>query len=96
MSTMPQVNEYFDGAVKSLTLHDKGRRATVGVMEPGSYEFGTSQHETVRVIVGTMEARLPGESEFKAYAPGSEFQVPANVKFDVRMAEQVAYLCYYD
>lgn len=93
---MADLNEYFGGAVKSLTLHENGRRATVGVMEPGAYEFGTSQHETVRVIIGTLEAQLPGEESFTAHGPGTEFEVPANVKFNVRMAEQVAYLCYYD
>jgi len=93
---MLQVNEYFDGAVKSITLDDKGRRATLGVMEAGEYTFGTSQHETVHVITGTIEVRLPGEADFKAYSAGQVFEAPANIKFEVKMAAHVGYLCYYD
>ena len=93
---MLQVNEYFDGGVKSITLDDKGRRATLGVMEAGEYEFGTSQHETVHVVVGTIEVRLPGEESFTAYSAGQVFEAPANIKFAVKMAAHVGYLCYYD
>lgn len=40
---MIEVNEYFDGKVKSLPVKsDKGRK-TVGVMEPGEYEFDTQE-----------------------------------------------------
>ncbi len=93
---MLQVNEYFDGGVKSITLDDKGRRATLGVMEAGEYEFGTSQHETVHVVVGTIEVRLPGEESFTAYSAGQVFEAPANIKFAVKMPAHVGYLCYYD
>lgn len=93
---MLQVNEYFDGSVKSITLDDSGRRATLGVMEAGEYEFGTSQHETVHVIVGNIEVKLPGEEAFKSYGKGQVFEAPANIKFQVKMAAPVGYLCYYD
>ena len=93
---MPELNEYFDGAVKSLALDDRGRAATVGVMEPGSYEFGTGQRETMRVLVGVLEVQLPGAVDFTAYPAGSEFEVPAHVRFKVRLETQVAYLCHYD
>lgn len=93
---MADVNEYFEGAVKSLAFDDNGRAATVGVMEPGEYTFGTSQHETMRVIAGVLSAQLPGESGFTDYGAGAEFQIEAGVSFNVRLSAQVAYLCYYD
>lgn len=94
--SMIQVNAYFEGNVKSLSLDDNGRRATLGVMAPGEYEFGTSQHETIHVVVGTIEVKLPGEESFKAYSKGDVFEAPANIKFQVKMSVPVGYLCYYD
>jgi purine/pyrimidine-nucleoside phosphorylase len=92
---MINVNEYFGGAVKSLGFEDASGKATVGVMDPGSYEFGTSTPETMKVVSGTMSVRLPGQSEYRDYAEGSTFSVPANAKFQLKLAAQAAYLCLY-
>ncbi len=35
---MLDVNEYFDGRVKSIGFQTETLRATVGVMAPGTYE----------------------------------------------------------
>jgi uncharacterized protein YaiE (UPF0345 family) len=43
-------NEYFDAQVKSLGYVSATGKSSVGVMEEGSYEFGTSTHETMVVI----------------------------------------------
>ena len=43
---MFKVNSYFDGKVSSIAFQGETLPATVGVMAPGEYEFGTSQHET--------------------------------------------------
>ena len=42
---MLQVNEYFSGNVKSIGFDNADQRATVGVMAPGEYEFGTGAPE---------------------------------------------------
>ena len=42
---MFKVNEYFDGTVKSIAFGTAEGPATIGVMAPGEYEFGTSQRE---------------------------------------------------
>ena len=47
---MLDVSEYFDGHVKSIGFQTETLRATVGVMAPGEYEFGTSQKETMTVV----------------------------------------------
>ncbi len=36
--SMLDVNEYFDGRVKSIGFQTETLRATVGVMAPGTYE----------------------------------------------------------
>lgn len=92
---MLDVNEYFDGQVKSIGFQSETLRATVGVMAPGEYEFGTSQHETMTVVSGALTVRLPGSGEWVRFDSGSSFEVNANEKFQVRVTIDTAYLCTY-
>jgi hypothetical protein len=87
-------NTYFNGAVQSLGFDHAGGGATVGVMEPGEYEFSTGLKEKVDVVSGVIEAKLPG-ADWKAFKPGESFHAPADSKFQVRMAAQVAYVCWF-
>ncbi|WP_417831952.1 pyrimidine/purine nucleoside phosphorylase [Terasakiella sp.] len=93
---MFDVNEYFEGKVKSIAFQGEALPATVGVMAPGEYEFGTSQKETMTVISGALTVKLPGESDFTTYTSGATFNVDANVKFQVKVAQDTAYLCTYE
>lgn len=88
-------NEYFDGKVKSIAFNSNEGQATVGVMAPGEYEFGTSTQETMRVISGALTIKLPGENNWKGYPAGTSFIVAANQKFGVKVAVESAYLCLY-
>lgn len=92
---MIQENSYFDNNVKSLGYETPEGDSTIGVMEPGDYEFGTSKHETMLVIEGEMHVKLPGESEFKVINNGEMFQVDADQKFEVKVISQTSYLCQY-
>ena len=92
---MISVNEYFDKKVKSLGYSTSSGKSTVGVMEEGEYEFGTTLHETIIVIEGKLIALLPNESEWKSYKAGSSFEVEANVSFKVKSVGQSSYLCRY-
>lgn len=92
---MINVNEYFDGNVKSLGYETSLGKSTLGVMEAGDYEFGTSQHETMTVVQGIMTVQLPGSQEWKSYNAGEAFEVDANVSFKVKTTTFVAYLCEY-
>ncbi len=93
---MFQVNEYFDGKVKSIGFQGPELASTVGVMAAGEYEFGTTQKETMTVVAGELRVCLPGESEFCAYGPGESFIVEANEKFQLEVASDTAYLCTYE
>ena len=92
---MFKTNEYFDGKVKSIAFSTPDGAATLGVMAPGEYEFGTSTVEHMTVISGTMVVQLPGEQEWKEYKPFSMFVVPKDKKFRLRIASDAAYLCLY-
>ncbi len=88
-------NSYFEGNVLSLGYTTAAGKSTVGVMEPGSYEFGTGSAEVMTVIEGEMEVVLPGETESKMFGKGEFYEVPANSKFQVTVNVQTSYLCQY-
>lgn len=90
-----QVNEYFDGNVKSIGFENSEGKATAGVMAVGEYEFGTSENELMKIVSGKLQARLPGSEAFETFAAGSEFKVAADLKFQVKIEEPTAYLCFY-
>jgi len=92
---MFKTNTYFEGNVVSVGFENTEGVATVGVMEVGEYEFGTSKHETMKVISGKLQAKLPGSDAFVAFGPGGVFEVPVDSKFQVKVAVQTAYLCFY-
>jgi hypothetical protein len=92
---MISVNEYFDKKVKSLGYTTNSGKSTVGVMEDGEYEFGTSTHETMFVIEGELIAKLPHDTEWKSFKAGTSFEVEANVTFKVKSVGQSSYLCRY-
>lgn len=93
---MLKVNEYFDGNVKSISFESPTLPASVGVMAPGEYEFGTSQKETMTVVSGELVVKLPGAEDYSAYPAGSSFIVAANQKFQLKVASDTAYLCTYE
>jgi uncharacterized protein YaiE (UPF0345 family) len=92
---MFKVNEYFQGKVKSLSFATAEGPATVGVMAPGEYEFGTSTVEVMTVVSGGLAVRLPGSGEWKSCGEGESFTVGANEKFQLKVAAETAYLCLY-
>ena len=92
---MLKVNEYFNGKVKSVAFKSLDGPATVGVMAPGEYEFGTSAKEVMTVISGRLTVRLPGSEAWTDYGPGMSFTIEAGKKFQLKVAADAAYLCLY-
>jgi len=83
---------YFSGNVQSLEfLTPDGKKATIGVIMPGEYNFGTAkQKETISVLQGmvfTKEGSLRPGGYPIVFEPGTKiiFSCP----------EPVAYLCLY-
>ena len=92
---MFKVNEYFDGTVKSIAFEGTEGPATVGVMAPGEYEFGTAQREIMHVVSGELTVKLPSSDNWEIFKTGDQFNVPANSKFQLKVAVDTAYLCEY-
>jgi purine/pyrimidine-nucleoside phosphorylase len=92
---MINVNEYFGGQVKSLAYTTTEGKSTIGVIEPGTYEFGTAMHEIMTILEGELKALLPGSDTWKTFGKGQNFEVPANASFKVEATVQTSYLCQY-
>jgi uncharacterized protein YaiE (UPF0345 family) len=92
---MFEVNEYFDGKVKSIAFDTDTLPATMGVMAIGDYEFGTSQFETMTVVSGMMSVKLPGSQQWQTFRANEQFTVEAAQRFKVQVESNTAYLCTY-
>ena len=92
---MIKENSYFDGNVKSLGYQTTEGKSTIGIINPGIYEFGTAEKEIMHIIEGTLSVLLPEKSEWKIFSAGSSFEVPGNSSFKVKTEIQTAYLCQY-
>jgi purine/pyrimidine-nucleoside phosphorylase len=92
---MFKTNEYFDGKVKSIAFNTQDGPATVGVMAPGEYVFGTSTVEFMTVTSGLLSILLPGDAEWRDYREFETFRVDKDVEFQVRVVEDTSYRCLY-
>lgn len=92
---MLNVNEYFEGKVKSIGFSNGAEKATVGVMAPGEYKFNTGAPELMVVIRGALTVLLPGQDDWSTYASGQQFDVPGNSSFQLKVDVDTAYLCEF-
>jgi uncharacterized protein YaiE (UPF0345 family) len=89
-------NIYFDGRVTSRTIKfADGSHKTLGIMLPGDYRFNTEATEVMEVLAGSMVIRIAGAGEWQTYAAGTQFEVPANSSFELRIRETADYCCSY-
>jgi uncharacterized protein YaiE (UPF0345 family) len=93
---MLQVNEYFDGKVKSIAVNNASGNATAGVIEAGEFEFGTTTIEYMTVTFGEMLVLLPDSSEWKLFTQNETFKVDKGSSFKIKVSEPVSYLCRYE
>jgi uncharacterized protein YaiE (UPF0345 family) len=88
-------NTYFEGKVQSLALDTENGKATLGVMLPGEYTFGTSTAEVMTIISGELNVKLPN-GVWEYYYPNESFEIAAKQSFQVNCEKDVAYICYYE
>ncbi|NQX89739.1 MAG: pyrimidine/purine nucleoside phosphorylase, partial [Halioglobus sp.] len=88
---MLSVNEYFEGQVKSISFEGEELPASIGVMAPGEYAFGTSQREYMTVVSGELIVKLPGSDEWQVFRSSEMFVVEADQRFDLKVERDTAY-----
>lgn len=90
-----KANIYHDGKVTSRTvITAEGDRKTLGVMLPGTYTFNTDAPEVIDVTQGVCRVRIAA-GEWRQYAAGKSFSVPAKSRFDIEVKELLDYVCHF-
>ncbi|MCK9469057.1 MAG: pyrimidine/purine nucleoside phosphorylase [Porticoccaceae bacterium] len=96
VSVKKAANIYFEGNVTSREVRfADGSTKTLGIMLPGEYEFGTSQHELMEIVSGFLLVKLPGSDTWQEVRGGQSFEVPANTKFQLTVQHVTDYICSY-
>jgi len=90
VTAMTHHNTYFEGAVQSLGFSDDNGRATVGVVEPGDYDFGTAKTEE-RITVTTGKLTING----REYRMGETCTIPTGEVILIAAEVFSSYVCRY-
>lgn len=96
VSVVKKANVYFDGKVTSRSvIFPDGSKKTLGIMQPGEYEFSTADAEIMEIMSGELDVSLPGVKGWKAVQGGESFEVPANSKFTMKVKKLSDYCCSF-
>lgn len=96
VTVIKEANIYYEGKVTSrAVILPGGSKITLGIMLPGSYEFGTDQHETMEILSGELRVLLPDTEEWLDIKGQATFEVPANTRFKLEIAVVTDYCCSY-
>ena len=90
-----EANVYFNGAVTSRTvLFADGSKKTLGIMQPGEYEFSTGKAELMEILSGDLEVSIAGGA-WRPVKGGEAFEVPADSKFTMKVKTLSDYCCSF-
>ncbi len=96
VSAIKKANIYFDGkCVSHGIVFADGTKKTLGVIFPSTLKFNTGAAEIMELNAGKCRIRLDGESDWKTYEGGQQFNVPANSSFDIETIETLDYVCHF-
>lgn len=96
VTVVKKANVYFDGKVTSRTVvFPDGSKKTLGIMQPGEYEFSTGDKEIMEIMAGELDVLLPGEKAWKAVKGGQSFEVAPNAKFTMKVKTLSDYCCSF-
>jgi uncharacterized protein YaiE (UPF0345 family) len=96
VEVIKKANIYFDGAVTSRTvLFSDGTKKTLGIMLPGTYNFGTDAAEDMEILSGHLRVKLPDSNEWMEITTPTTFHVSAKSSFDLEVLTVTDYCCSY-
>jgi uncharacterized protein YaiE (UPF0345 family) len=96
VTVVKKANVYFDGKVTSRTVvFPDGSKKTLGIMQPGEYEFSTGDKEIMDIMTGELDVLLPGEKAWKTVKGGQSFEVAPNAKFTMKVKTLSDYCCSF-
>ncbi|HYN76466.1 MAG TPA: pyrimidine/purine nucleoside phosphorylase [Lamprocystis sp. (in: g-proteobacteria)] len=91
-----EANIFFGGGVTSRTiLLADGSKKTLGIMQPGEYEFTTNSGELMEILAGDLDVQLPGTAAWRTFKGGESFEVGAGERFGLRVRAVTDYCCSF-
>ena len=95
VTVIREANVYFNGGVTSRTvLFADGSRKTLGIMQPGEYEFSTGKAELMEILSGDLDVSITGGA-WKPVKGGEAFEAPADSKFTMKVKTLSDYCCSF-
>lgn len=95
VTVVREANVYFNGGVTSRTIiFADGSKKTLGIAQPGEYEFSTGAAELMEILAGELEYRI-ADGAWKPVKGGESFEVPANSKFTMKVTSLSDYCCSF-
>jgi len=81
----------------SHTLVDaQGVRKTLGLIQPGTYHFGTAAPEHMELVSGACTVVLDGTTEEIHYTAGHTFDLSGNSGFNITSTDGICeYICTF-
>lgn len=96
VTVVKKANIYFGGQVVSFTvLFADGSKKTLGVMQPGEYEFSTGAAENMEIMSGKLSWQMKGDSAWNEVVGRQSFDVPADSTFVMKVATVSDYCCSF-
>lgn len=96
VTVVKKANIFFGGQVTSRSVFfADGTKKTLGVMQPGEYEFSAGVPETMEILSGELKWQLQGEHEWKKVVADESFEVPANSVFMMKVPVVTDYCCSF-
>ena len=96
VTVVKKANIFFDGQVTSRSVFfADGSKKTLGVMQPGEYEFSTANLENMEILSGELKWKLKDEKEWKQVVAGESFNIPANNTFIMKVKLVTDYCCTF-
>ena len=95
VTVVREANIYFNGAVTSRSvLFADGSKKTLGIMQPGEYEFSTGKAEVMEILSGDLEVSIAGGA-WKPVKGGEAFEVPVDSVFVMKVKTLSDYCCSF-
>lgn len=96
VTVVREANIFFGGGVTSRTIRfPDGSKKTLGIMQPGEYEFTTDSGELMEILAGDLDVQLPGVDAWRTFAGGQSFTVGAGERFGLRVRSVTDYCCSF-
>jgi len=96
VTIVKKANVYFDGKVTSRTiLFPDGTKKTLGIMQPGEYEFNTADREIMEIMSGELDVMIGQADSWRAVTGGQSFEVSAGSRFVMKVHSLADYCCSF-